>query len=423
MSSLQRGQRFPLPSVEAVQLELTLHGSIATAVNKAVFVIDRGRMGSAPPSAIVSHRDPAALDGAIRFDSVGSGRFHVDTRRLGDRIERMIVAVWVTEAARRTATHLAQLDELSISVVGPDNTRLAIFAVPGSELGRESALVLGELYLKSGKWRFRADGGGYLGGLPSMASKLKLPGDIVPRLDGAHAPAPPPSPAPPAGGGDGGSGSGGSGWGAGHVMLPRDWPGGVKPHKIPAALLPAVARVEVQTREGKTHGGTAFAITPGGTMLTCHHVVEDAVAMTVTFRGTHTPRRAEVLVSDAHADIALIRLVDPWGVENWLRLKVSHTPPDLGDEVGLVGYPLGTAMGSEITFSRGIINSVRTPDGLRVLQIDAGAAPGSSGGPVFMRETGEVIGVLTSGLAPTAGMHANFAIDVNEMRRLGWLPH
>jgi len=399
---------------------LALRGSISTTIHKAVFVIDRGRMGSSPPSAVVSHRDPSVLDGAIAFDGVGDGRFRIDLGRLGDRIERMIVAVWVTEAARRTATHLAQLDEMSVSIVGADGQRLAIFALPGSALGRESALVLGELYLKSGKWRFRADGGGFLGGLPSMASKLKLPGDIVPRLDGAHAPTPS---LPPSGGSAGAGGSGGSGLGSGHLVLPRDWPGGVKPHKIPSALLPAVARVDVQTTEGKRHGGTAFAITPGGTMLTCHHVVEDAALMTVTFRGTHTARQAQVLVSDAHADIALIRLVDPWGVENWLRLKVSHAPPDLGDEVGLVGYPLGTAMGSEITFSRGIINSVRTPDGLRVLQIDAGAAPGSSGGPLFMRETGEVIGVLTSGLAPTAGMHANFAIDVNEMRRLGWLPH
>lgn len=417
--SLQRGQRFGLPGGGSLLLEIGLHGSIAQYVRAALFVIDRGRMGSAPPSAIVSHRDLRALDGAISYDSAGQGRFRVDLKRIGDRIERMVLALWVTETARRTATHLAQLDEMSVALVGPGNARLAIYALPGSELGRESAVVLGEVYLKSGKWRFRADGSGFLGGLPSMASRLKLPNDVVPHLDGAQgpAPAPPPSGPAPSGAPDG------SAWGSGHVTLPRDWPGGVKPHKIPAALLPSVGRVDVQTKAGQRHGGTAFAITPGGVMLTCHHVVEDAAAMSVTFRGTHSARRAEVLVSDAHADLALIRLADPWGVEHWLRLKVSHTPPDLGDEVGLVGYPLGTAMGSEITFSRGVINSVRTPDGLRILQIDAGAAPGSSGGPLFMRDTGEVIGVLSSGLQPTGGMHANFAVDVHEMRRLGWLPH
>lgn len=430
--SLQRGQRFKLTGVEGLQLEVSLHGSIVREVRSALFVLDRGSIGSMAPSAVVGVRDPHALDGAIRYLGGPHGRFEVGLSALAGRVERVVLVLWVSEAARRTAAHLAQLDEISVTLSDGAGSAVARYALPSAELGRESAVMLGEVYYKSGQWRFRADGSGFMGGLPSMASRFKLPGAIVSHLDGVgprQGSLPPgpsggagPSDPPPSGGPAPTPGAGGLSFPSGHPALPRDWPGGVKPHKIPRSLLPAVARVEVETTDGARHGGTAFAITPGGLLLTCHHVIEGAARVWVTFCKSTVVREARVMVSDAPADLALLALADPWGVEHWLKVHVSPSPPDLGEEVGLIGYPLGNQMGSEVTFSRGIINSVRTPDGLRILQIDAGAAPGSSGGPLFLRETGQVIGVLTSGLAMVAGMHANFAIDVYEMLRLGWLP-
>lgn len=67
------------------------------------------------------------------------------------------------------------------------------------------------------------------------------------------------------------------------------------------------------------------------------------------------------------------------------------------------------------------MNSCRQKDGIPILQIDAGAAPGSSGGPVFQRSDGRVIGVLTSGLLNgPPGMLVNFALDLAYAWDLGW---
>ena len=126
------------------------------------------------------------------------------------------------------------------------------------------------------------------------------------------------------------------------------------------------------------------------------------------------------MVGDAASDIAIIRLVDGFGVESWLRPADSQDEPKLGQVLGLLGYPLGE-VGLEVTYSQGVVNSLRSTMSHRVLQIDAGAAPGSSGGPVFRREDGRVIGILGGGLEGRAGMLANFAMDIRQLWALGWI--
>jgi S1-C subfamily serine protease len=156
-------------------------------------------------------------------------------------------------------------------------------------------------------------------------------------------------------------------------------------------------------------------------MVTCHHVISEAVTVHVQLHDESDMREAVVMASDERTDLALLRLKDPWGVSYWMRLGMSSEAPELGTRVGLVGYPLGGNIGLEINYSQGIINSVRKPGAVRILQVDTGAGPGSSGGPLFRLEDGLVIGVLSQGLAIQTGMHANFAVDLFELIQLGWL--
>jgi S1-C subfamily serine protease len=204
------------------------------------------------------------------------------------------------------------------------------------------------------------------------------------------------------------------------IRLASDWPGRVKPEG-PAELVRGVARVVVQTTGEQLATGTGFAINPGGVFLTCHHVVEDAAAVGVVFDGNTEVRPVEVLASDPHGDVAVLRISDGHGAEHWLQLADVDDEPKLGQDLGLLGYPLGE-VGLEVTYSQGVVNSLRSTSTHKILQIDAGAAPGSSGGPVFRREDGRVIGILGSGLQGRAGMLANFAMDIRQIWALGWVP-
>lgn len=80
----------------------------------------------------------------------------------------------------------------------------------------------------------------------------------------------------------------------------------------------------------------------------------------------------------------------------------------------IVGNPLGL-QGSVTT---GVISSVRddpSGGGFKVLQTDAAANPGNSGGPLVNRQS-EVIGLITFKIV--GGENLNFAIPVNYLRGL-----
>ena len=153
--------------------------------------------------------------------------------------------------------------------------------------------------------------------------------------------------------------------------------------------------------------GSGVVLLEDGTILTNLHVVAGAKRVGVVF--------ADGLESDAvviglrpEHDLAVI--------------KANRIPDDLmpatlrstgglrlGDEVVAVGFPFG--IGPSV--SSGVISGLRreyhSPQGERLLtnliQFDAAANPGSSGGPLVTAD-GEVVGIVTAILNP--GRRASF---------------
>jgi S1-C subfamily serine protease len=170
---------------------------------------------------------------------------------------------------------------------------------------------------------------------------------------------------------------------------------------IVAHALPAV--VVIETDEGLASG---FIIKPDGIIVTNHHVVANAKAMSVKLQSGEVYRNVYLLSSDPTNDLAFLKIeaVDlptiPLGNSNNVQA---------GDEVLLVGTPQGL----EQTVSNGLISGVRIDNGVRVLQTSAAASPGSSGGPLLNR-TGEAIGVMSFKLVK--GENLNFAVSINYVR-------
>jgi len=148
--------------------------------------------------------------------------------------------------------------------------------------------------------------------------------------------------------------------------------------------------------------GTGVVIEESGIIMTNIHVVAGADRISVTFSDGTT--------SDAH-----VISVQP---EDDLAVLKAHQIPDdlkpatlrstrglkLGDEVIAVGHPFG--IGPSV--SSGIVSGLRreytTPKGKRIMsnliQFDAAANPGNSGGPLVTAD-GEVVGIVTAILNPT----------------------
>jgi S1-C subfamily serine protease len=75
-----------------------------------------------------------------------------------------------------------------------------------------------------------------------------------------------------------------------------------------------------------------------------------------------------------------------------------------GDEVVAVGFPFGIGPSVSAGVVSGLNREFRSPEGKRVLskliQFDAAANPGNSGGPL-VNMSGEVVGIVTAILNPT----------------------
>jgi S1-C subfamily serine protease len=75
-----------------------------------------------------------------------------------------------------------------------------------------------------------------------------------------------------------------------------------------------------------------------------------------------------------------------------------------GDHVVAVGFPFGIGPSVSAGVVSGLKREFRSPEGKRVLtnliQFDAAANPGSSGGPLVTAE-GEVVGIVTAILNPS----------------------
>jgi ankyrin repeat protein len=181
------------------------------------------------------------------------------------------------------------------------------------------------------------------------------------------------------------------------------------------ALVAKPAVVFIRHRDALNRGttGTGFFVSPNGHILTCAHVV----APTVRKRSGKKPevsdkiwvrvpdgstQEATRLYCDTASDVAVVRIDGA----RFRYLSLSQFPPVQGQDVILLGYPLGQALGKEVTVTRGIVSALRLNS--RVFQLDAAASPGNSGGPV-LDESSKVIGIAFAKVRGQEGM--NFAVS------------
>ncbi len=410
---MQRGQRLKLEAGQtSATLEVRCEVAGLSAADLRLLLVD------ANEKLIES----GAIDAAGRQASDGVtpvGRpfgFDLDLGRVPARVARLVVVLAVTEKARARGLHAGALQSGRVTIHARGQLVCA-YPFRSADFGQETALCLVEVYRKDG-WRVTATGAGFLGGLPSVVARYggrleELDGNGITSRVGAGRQA---GPSPDSSGGTPLISADHSG----PVRLPT-WYAGRKEPPVPAGLTPAVGLVLVERADGAATG-TGFMIGPGGFFVTCAHVIEGARMVAFVPEGTREVRPAAVVKVDPDGDLALLHTVDRHGSTDWLLLTGADAAPDLGDNLGLLGYPLGGDLGINLTYSQGVINSLRKTENIPILQVDTGAAPGSSGGPVFRRSDGRVVGVLTSGLSARAGgMLVNFAVDARRLYQLGWV--
>lgn len=163
---------------------------------------------------------------------------------------------------------------------------------------------------------------------------------------------------------------------------------------------PSVVQIETEMAQG-----SGVVISSTGLILTNQHVVAGATAIIVK---TPEGRRAVAALqaSDSTADIALLR-VSLDSLPAAMLGSITAAMP--GADVVVIGSPLGLTQ----TVSRGVVSSLRTLGSHRLIQTDAAASPGNSGGPL-VNDRGEVIGIVSFKLSRPLAEGLTFALAIDD---------
>ena len=73
----------------------------------------------------------------------------------------------------------------------------------------------------------------------------------------------------------------------------------------------------------------------------------------------------------------------------------SHYEVTVGEEIIIIGYPLGSFLLGKPGLTKGIVSAYRIVDGYKFIQTDAAITPGNSGGAAIDRD-GNCIGIPTA---------------------------
>ena len=139
--------------------------------------------------------------------------------------------------------------------------------------------------------------------------------------------------------------------------------------------------------------GTGFIISDDGLVVTNAHVIGSDNFVSVRVQEGETID-AWLMGKDDVVDLAIMTLPP----SEYLYPSVQLGNSDLvsrGDDVIVIGYPLGEILQFSPTITRGIISAVGRSGVVSYLQTDAAINIGNSGGPLINYD-GQVIGVVTS---------------------------
>jgi serine protease DegQ len=148
--------------------------------------------------------------------------------------------------------------------------------------------------------------------------------------------------------------------------------------------------------------GTGVVIIDNGTILTNLHVVQGSRRVKVIF-ADGLESDADVVGLQPQHDLAVLKARR---IPDDLQAATMRSTGDLmpGDRVTAIGFPFGIGPSVSHGVVSGLKREFRSPEGQRILtnliQFDAAANPGNSGGPL-VTDDGEVVGIVTAIYNPT----------------------
>jgi len=182
-------------------------------------------------------------------------------------------------------------------------------------------------------------------------------------------------------------------------------------------ILPSLILIQAETDGDDGSLGSGVIIDDAGDILTSLHVVDGASKISVIF-ADGTQSDAVVVSAQPEMDIAVLQAVTP---PQQFIPAVLGNPRALrvGDEAYVVGHPFGLYGSMSSGVISGFNRTFKAEDSEieleGLIQFDAAANPGNSGGPLLNRY-GQVVGIVTGIVNPSEDgffVGIAFAVPIN----------
>lgn len=159
-----------------------------------------------------------------------------------------------------------------------------------------------------------------------------------------------------------------------------------------------------------TYGGTCFAISRNGYMVTNYHVIAGADSIYIQ-NNKGEAFKAVSIFEDVSSDLAVLRVADSNFRTPALPYSLKMQSSRLGQEVFSMGFPR-----DEIVYGMGYISAQTGFNGdTLAYQVSIPVNPGNSGAPL-LDNSGEVIGIITGKQSSSDGIA--FAVKSGHLKRL-----
>lgn len=186
-------------------------------------------------------------------------------------------------------------------------------------------------------------------------------------------------------------------------------------------LTPSVVLLTMQvpgdTKESRVDDAYATGVVVasgkwGSDVLTVEHAIEGAWDLHVTI-GNKERVAAKVVAKDADLDVALVRTKRANLSVATLGASRDAQP---GRTVGLLGYPIpdqfnAESLGLATSVDSGRISALRHD----ALEVTLPIVPGESGSPIFLGDTGEIVGMAESRFDQEHSI--GFALPIDDVKK------
>ena len=202
---------------------------------------------------------------------------------------------------------------------------------------------------------------------------------------------------------------------AGVPTVASDEAGALSLQEIYRRCIGSVVSIVTVTPSGKA-SGTGIIMSEDGYVITNHHVIESAQAVSVLTADSRE-YTASIIGSDETSDLAVLKIE----AEGLQAAEFGDSSVlQVGDSVAAIGDPLGTALRG--TMTDGIVSAINrdltvNDRVMTLIQTDASINNGNSGG-ALINKYGQVVGITSAKLSGNAFGSATvegmgFAIPIN----------